>query len=268
VCTTQALEIDAAADSHVGLRRKNNEDSFAAIPRLGLFMVADGLGGKPAGEVASMMAVTIVQASIEEDDPDDTMPFGVSQTRDRDEARLILSVHRANRGIFDTSRDRLETRGMATTFAGLLLTPEAAYIAHVGDSRVYRFRRGRLEQLTRDHSVLEELLQQGDLMLEDVGGLAANLNAVTRALGTDETVEIDTRVEHTEPGDLFLVCSDGLWGPVPDASIHAILTAQPELSAATAALIDCANEHGGPDNVTCVLARVRACARKEAPSAG
>jgi PPM family protein phosphatase len=264
MCTMPAIEIEAAANSHVGRRRKNNEDSFAALPELGLFMVADGLGGNAAGEIASQMAVTIVKASIEEDDPDDTMPFGFGEARDRDEARLILSLRRANRGILDASRYRIETRGMATTFAGVLLTPAAAYIAHVGDSRVYRFRGGRLEQLTRDHSVLEELLQQGELMIDDEGGLPAHLNAVTRALGIDKAVEIETRVEPTDPGDLFLVCSDGLWGPVPDAGIAAILAAHTDLDAAAAALIDCATERGGPDNVTCVLVRVRTeCLRTE-----
>jgi PPM family protein phosphatase len=254
VCPT--LAIDAAADSHVGRRRQNNEDSFAALPELGLFMVADGLGGKPAGEIASRMAINAVRASLEEDDLDDTWPPGIVCSEHRDGARLALGVERANRCIFDTSRYQPEIRGMATTFAGVLLSPAMAFSAHVGDSRVYRFREGKLEQLTRDHTVFEELLEHAEREIEEFGGLANSMNAVTRALGSHETVDVDTRVERSEPGDVFLVCSDGLWGAVPEAEIATILATTPNLCAATAVLIDRANEYGGPDNVTCVLARV------------
>jgi serine/threonine protein phosphatase PrpC len=254
VCPTIAL--DAAADSHVGRRRQNNEDSFAALPELGLFMVADGLGGKPAGEVASRLAINAVRASMEEDDMEDTWPPGFVCWEHRDGARLALSVQRANRYIFDTSRYQPQTRGMATTFAGLLVSPAGAFVAHVGDSRVYRFRSDTLEQLTRDHTVFEALLEDAEHELEDFGALGNSLHAVTRALGRHETVEVDTRIERAEPGDVFLVCSDGLWGTVPEAEIIAVLGTTRDLRAATALLIDRANERGGPDNVTCVLARV------------
>ncbi|WP_437535166.1 protein phosphatase 2C domain-containing protein [Sorangium sp. So ce726] len=130
------LAIEAAAQSDVGRRRSRNEDSFAALPCLGLFMVADGLGGNAAGEVASRMAIEVVKSCFEVDeDLEETWPYGTGSAHDRDEVRLVLSVRRANRAIYEASQRQEETRGMATTFAGVLLGPGMAYIAHVGDSR-------------------------------------------------------------------------------------------------------------------------------------
>ncbi|WP_437741687.1 protein phosphatase 2C domain-containing protein [Sorangium sp. So ce1504] len=253
------LAIEAAAQSDVGQRRSHNEDSFAVLPCLGLFMVADGLGGHAAGEVASRMAIEVVKSCFEEaGDLEETWPYGAATPHDRDEVRLVMSVRRANRAIYEASQRQKETRGMATTFAGVLLAPGMAYIAHVGDTRVYRMRDGRLERLTRDHTLLEELLREGDRdsMLEAIEALNDRASAVTRALGCDENVEIESRVEATLPGDVFLVCSDGLWGPVPEKRIAGVLGAHRDLSLAASLLIDLANEHGGPDNVTCVLARL------------
>ncbi|MGK3968876.1 PP2C family serine/threonine-protein phosphatase [Sorangium sp. So ce118] len=251
------LAIEAAAQSDVGRRRRHNEDSFAALPCLGLFMVADGLGGNAAGEVASRMAIEVVKSCFaEEEDLEDTWPYGAARPHDRDEVRLVLSVRRANRAIYEASQQQEENRGMATTFAGVLLGPGMAYIAHVGDSRVYRMRGGKLERLTRDHTLLQELLRDGDGALAALEALSDRASAVTRALGCDESVAIESRVEATAPGDVFLLCSDGLWGPVPEGRIEGVLQAHQELSLAANLLVNLANEHGGPDNVTCVLARL------------
>ncbi|MDC0684359.1 PP2C family protein-serine/threonine phosphatase [Sorangium atrum] len=157
------LAIEAAAHSDVGRRRSHNEDSFAALPCLGLFMVADGLGGNAAGEVASRMAIEVVKSCFEvAEDLEETWPYGTGSSHDRDEVRLVMSVRRANRAIYDASQRQERTRGMATTFAGVLLGAGMAYIAHVGDTRVYRMRGGKLERLTRDHTLLEELLHGGE----------------------------------------------------------------------------------------------------------
>ncbi|WP_437875743.1 PP2C family protein-serine/threonine phosphatase [Sorangium sp. So ce513] len=251
------LAIEAAAHSDVGRRRSHNEDSFAALPCLGLFMVADGLGGHAAGEVASRMAIEVVKSCFEEEgDLEDTWPYGTGSAHDRDEVRLMLSVRRANRAIYEAGQRQEQMRGMATTFAGVLLGPGMAYIAHVGDSRVYRMRGGRLERLTQDHTLLAELLEEGDGALSALEALSDRANAVTRALGCGENVDIESRVEATAPGDIFLVCSDGLWGPVPEERIAAVLGAHRDLSVAASVLVELANEHGGPDNVTCVLARL------------
>ncbi|MDC0684356.1 PP2C family protein-serine/threonine phosphatase [Sorangium atrum] len=250
------LAIEAAAHSDVGRRRSHNEDSFAALPCVGLFMVADGLGGNAAGEVASRMAIEVVKSCFEEgEELEETWPYGTATPHDRDEVRLVLSVRRANRAIYEASQQQ-EVRGMATTFAGVLLGRGMAYIAHVGDSRVYRMRGGRLERLTRDHTLLEELLGDSDGAREAVEALSERASVVTRALGCEKSVDIESRVEATKPGDLFLVCSDGLWGPVPEARIEGVLGRHRDLSLAASLLVDIANENGGPDNVTCVLARL------------
>ncbi|WP_437894174.1 PP2C family protein-serine/threonine phosphatase [Sorangium sp. So ce124] len=251
------LAIEAAALSDVGRRRSHNEDSFAALPCIGLFMVADGLGGNAAGEVASRMAIEVVKSCFDVDeDLEETWPYGTGSAHDRDEVRLVLSVRRANRAIYEASQRRDEVRGMATTFAGVLLGPGMAYIAHVGDTRVYRMRGGKLERLTRDQTLLEELLGPGDGALAALQALNGLADAVTRALGCDKSIDIESRVEATAPGDIFLVCSDGLWGPVPEARIEGVLGRHRDLSLAANLLVDIANEHGGPDNVTCVLARL------------
>src|SRR5262249_25701940 len=153
----------------------------------------------------------------EEDDPDDTWPYAAGRATDRDEARLAWSLRRANREIFAAGRRDVEKRGMGTTFAGVLVGAAGAYIAHVGDSRVYRYRGRRLERLTRDHTVLEDLLREGSPSVEELGGLDEEIAyRITRALGTDPAVDVATRVEAIQPGDTLLLCTDGLWGPVPD----------------------------------------------------
>ena len=250
------LRIEAAGGSHLGKVRANNEDSFAALPALGLFMVADGLGGRAAGEVASRMAVDIVRACIEEDDPNDTWPYGRNTEADRDEARLVWSVRRANREIEAEGQRIAGKRGMGTTFTGALVSGEKVYLAHVGDSRIYRLRRGRLAALTRDHTVLEDLLRQHGAEAPELRDLAPEIACrLTRALGTDKAVEVEARVEAAEAGDVLLLCSDGLWGPVDEDEIAATLAWSASVPAIVSGLSGRALEEGGPDNVTCVVVR-------------
>ena len=247
--------LEAAGGSHVGCVRKRNEDSYAVLPELGLLMVADGIGGRPGGEVASRMVVDAVRACFEEDDPDETWPWAFDGTKDRDEARLVLSLRRANREILAAGR-RAGMGGMGTTFAGVLVAAGGAYIAHAGDSRVYRLRGERLEALTRDHTVLEELLRQGSPSLEALGGIDEAIACrITRALGTEPSVDVETRVEAVEAGDVLLVCSDGLWGPVPADEIATTLAWSVSPQGIVAGLMGRALEHGGSDNVTCVVVR-------------
>jgi protein phosphatase len=143
---------------------------------------------------------------------------------------------------------------MATTFAGLHVVDDLAYIAHVGDSRIYRCRRGRIELLTEDHSLYNEFVRRGEPLPEGIDPIIAR-SVVTRALGMERTVEVEMRIERLDPGDLILLCSDGLTGPVADDEIADVLIAAPDLQAAVHLLIDVANQRGGPDNVTCVVAR-------------
>jgi protein phosphatase len=248
--------IEAAAQTHVGLRRQRNEDSFAALPDLGLFLVADGLGGGAAGDIASQLAVITVTSFFQQADADATWPHGVDPSRDHDEVRLILGVWRANRRILEAARDNPACDGMATTLSGLLVSKEGAYLAHVGDSRIYRFREGQLERMTRDHTMLGDYVEKHGPLPSHLAGIGGQ-HLLTRALGADKKVRVDTRVERPQAGDLMLLCSDGLTGVVTDDEIAAILREPTDLSTAAERLIERANEGGGPDNVTVVLVRWR-----------
>lgn len=256
VIVTRPLRMEAAGGTHVGLQREHNEDSFAVDVDLGLFLVADGIGGAASGEIASQMAVDIVHAGFQDEhDVEITQPLQV-ESAGPTQQRLLFWLWKANEEIFDVGSRELRHRGMATTFVGVHANPAAGvmHIAHVGDSRVYRYREERLEQLTEDHSLLNEFLRRGESLPEPIDPVLAK-SVVTRALGMERTIEVEVQVEDIKPGDLLLLCSDGLSGPVPEEEIIEVLDDTPDLEAAVAALIDRANEHGGPDNVTCVLVR-------------
>jgi len=219
------LHIDAAAGTHVGCIRTNNEDSFASLPELGLFMVADGIGGRPGGEVASRMAVEAVRAYYQQEDPEQTWPYGFDRSQDRDEAALVQALRRANAAIFEKAVRESTLRGMGTTFAGALVRGGRVYLAHVGDSRIYRFRKG------------------------------ASARMILRAVGTSRRVDVETRSESVRPGDTLLVCSDGLWEAVPDDAIAATLTWPGRAEVIVSGLIGRALERRARDNVTCVVVR-------------
>jgi protein phosphatase len=242
------LHIEAAGQTHTGRVRAANEDSFAVLPHLNLFMVADGMGGHAHGEVASQMAVHTV-----EDFFDDPM-LGPSASVEQAQARLLDGIKLANRRILRAARLDPRKRGMGTTFAGVLVQGSTACVAHVGDSRVYRLREGRLEQLTQDHTALREVPVRTDR-----GMVAVEIRSVrqvlTRALGLWETVEVDARIEQVKADDIFLICSDGLAGVVDEDGIIGILETDAPLDTNAWALIELANEYGGPDNVTCVILR-------------
>ncbi|AGP32925.1 phosphoprotein phosphatase [Sorangium cellulosum] len=260
------LVFEAAGITHPGMVRDTNEDSFAILEPRGLFLVADGMGGRAAGEVASRMAIDTVRDFF--DDPDSTWPVAVSvgppTTRGSD-ARyvdqglplLVAGIQLANGRIFSAARRDREKRGMGTTFAAALARDGFIAIAHVGDSRVYRLRDHRLEQLTRDHSLVNECIRLGHLLPEQASSFPLQ-HVITRALGTDEAVEVETRIDAVESGDVLLLCSDGLSGVVPAQDIASILGERVDLAEITMRLVKRANENGGPDNVTCVVVRWRA----------
>jgi serine/threonine protein phosphatase PrpC len=257
------LIFEAAGRTHPGMVRDTNEDSFAILEPRGLFLVADGMGGRAAGEVASKMAIETVRDFF--DDPDSTWPIAVGvgpPTMRASEARyvdqglplLVAGIQLANGRIFSAARRDREKRGMGTTFAAALARDGFVAIAHVGDSRVYRLRDHRLELLTRDHSLLNECLRLGHILPEQASSFPLQ-HVITRALGTDEAVEVETRIDTIESGDLLLLCSDGLSGAVAAHEIAAILEDHPDLGEITMRLIKRANENGGPDNVTCIVVR-------------
>jgi protein phosphatase len=250
------LRIEATGQTHPGKKRRRNDDSFAVLPHLGLFLVADGLGGLSNGDLASRMAVDTIRSFFEQPDPDRTWPFGVDPTRDHDEARLILAVWRANRNVYDAGQNDVSKRGMGTTLSGVLVSGERIYLAHVGDSRVYRLRDQHLTRLTDDHTALAEYMRAHGPLPPHLAGISGK-NALTRALGTHKKVQVDTRVDQVMPGDLLLLCSDGLTAVVTDDEIAAALRQPVEIANTAEELIERANARGGPDNVTCVLVRWR-----------
>ncbi|HEY0872897.1 MAG TPA: protein phosphatase 2C domain-containing protein [Vicinamibacterales bacterium] len=258
---TPALPLTWAVRSDNGLRRTSNEDSHTSRPDLGLFIVADGMGGHVAGEVASRVAVESIAAFIEETsgaDRNRTWPFPFEPELSLEANRLKAAFRLANRRIAAAIADSQDLRGMATTASAILHGPTHSCVGHIGDSRVYMFRGDTLTQLTNDHSWVEEQVRAGTLT-----PAAARLhpwrNVVTRALSGGEDPDVDVVEIHPEPGDRFLLCSDGLFGVVPDERIADIVgdrTASPEEICGR--LIAAANAAGGPDNITAMLLQVDA----------
>ncbi|MGK4001351.1 Stp1/IreP family PP2C-type Ser/Thr phosphatase [Sorangium sp. So ce1036] len=245
-----------AGETNVGRKRNHNEDNFGIMVEYGLFMVADGMGGHASGEVASKMAVDAMQDFFAQtqDDPERTWPYKMDRSKGYEENRLITGIKLANLRIYETAQREAKKRGMGTTFVGIFTANDGVYVAHVGDSRVYRFRDGKLEMLTEDHSLLNDYIKMKRLTPEEIANFP-HKNVIVRALGMKDTVKVDTRFEVPQLNDTYILCSDGLSGPVPDAEMAQILAEHQDIQVATSKLIERANENGGPDNVTCVLVR-------------
>jgi serine/threonine protein phosphatase PrpC len=233
-----------AAHTDVGLRRRGNEDSHALDATLGLCLVADGMGGHSAGQVASRLAAdAVVNALRESKGAEGTLA-----------EKLRDAIEAANHEIYAASRQKSEHMGMGTTVVALLVEGDRGAIAHVGDSRVYRVRGGRIRQLTDDHSIVGELLRRHEIS-EDDAREHPHRHVLTRALGVRGHVQPDLAELTLLPGDQFVLCSDGLTNHVEDSEIAKLLSESSELEAACAALIELANGRGGEDNITVVLAR-------------
>jgi len=236
-----------AALTDVGLRRRGNEDRFAIDPELGLCLVADGMGGHSAGQVASALAAETVLASLRE--------------RKGSEAsaseKLRGALEDANSAIYQAARQNSEYAGMGTTVVALLVEGERAALAHVGDSRAYRLRGGRIRQLTDDHSVVGELLRRHEITADDARD-HPHRHMLTRALGVRGHVQPDLAELTLARGDHFLLCSDGLTNHVEDHEIAKLSAEFDDLHACCAALIKLANRRGGEDNITVALASCEA----------
>ena len=249
--------IAIAGRTDTGRVRGHNEDAVGWDDRLGLLVLADGMGGLQAGEVASTMAVEVVKRRVA-DVVRDLPPGQFDEPSGYALASLAVgrAVLEANETIFRVASSQPQCAGMGTTLVVVLLHDNRFTVAHVGDSRLYRMREGAFEQLTVDHSLVQELVDQGFYTPEEAR-TAANRNIVTRALGIGEEVRYDLREEMALAGDLFLLCSDGLTDMLEDARIHAILSEnQGSLEEAARRLVREANEHGGGDNISVLLARV------------
>lgn len=251
------MQLKSAGRSDVGRQREHNEDAFSILDDYRLFIVADGMGGHRAGDVASKLATeSMVEFFETTRDGDNTWPFHFDPNLTQEENRLITSVKVANRRIYETSLRNSEVRGMGTTIVSVVFSNRRLYVAHVGDSRCYRIRNDEIELLTRDHSLRNDyLLVMPDMTEEQQEELPKNV--ITRALGMSDNVVVDLRPEIPKQGDIYLLCSDGLSGMVSDDRMLDIVREhRANLSAAVERLIDQANEEGGEDNVTAVLVAV------------
>jgi protein phosphatase len=231
-----------AGETNAGRKRRRNEDSFVCDPPL--FAVADGMGGAQAGEVASSLAAAALRERGHDAD-------------DGGERSVVDLIQEANRRVHQRALDDETASGMGTTITAALFGPEGSVaIGHVGDSRAYRLRDGRHEQLTDDHSLVAELVRRGELSPEEAE-VHPQRSVITRALGTDPDVDVDAFTVETQAGDLFLLCSDGLTTMVDADTIGSVIARnRSDLRAAARALIDEANARGGDDNITAVLFEV------------
>jgi serine/threonine protein phosphatase PrpC len=250
------LRIEFAGDTHVGQKRDTNQDALLLLPEEDLFVVADGMGGHLSGEVASALAVeTMKDFYIDSgEDSDITWPFRTEGAHGYHASRLIVAIKLANLRVFETSQSGRQYKGMGTTVVGMYYADGDLYLGHVGDSRAYRLRGGTLEQLTEDHSLLNDFKKNIRMSQEDEDRFPYK-NIIVRALGMKDTVEVDVRKTRPLAGDVVLLCSDGLNGELADETIRRVLLEEQNLTRACARLIRMANEAGGKDNITVAVAR-------------
>lgn len=253
------MRVDSGSVTDVGRKRKSNEDNYCANDEEGLYVVADGMGGHAAGEVASELVTETIEEFIKltSSDRDITWPFGVDETLTLSGNRLKTAIRYANRKLLERIKESAEYEGMATTVAAVLVEKDKANIAHVGDSRVYLVRDGELRLLTNDHSWVNEQVMSG-LIDSDQARTHPLRNVVTRALGGKESLEVDMQVLELRDGDLLLLCSDGLTSMVEDVEILEVVKAGGnEVNAVARKLVEAANSSGGEDNITAVALSFR-----------
>ena len=245
------------AATDVGKVRDHNEDNFLVDKALNLFVVADGMGGHAAGEIASAIAVKSMRDVVKQNtDLIEAFREGSQIASARDVLTMLEhAVQNACAEIHELAERETEKRGMGTTLSGLLIINNRGFIAHVGDSRIYLLRGGRVVQLTEDHSLINELVKRGKMSREEAEQ-SPYKNAVTRAVGVYESVEVDTIDFDVLPGDQFLLASDGLTGYLKDEDIPPILGEKDDIKEIPAAFIDLANNRGGKDNITTIVIRL------------
>lgn len=247
------MRITSAGITNVGMKRQNNEDNYLINDALGVYVVCDGMGGHAGGEYASQIAVTTVEevlANIRDENPDGEGATDEQITQEK----IKYAVRLAGKRIYERAQADPEFRGMGTTAVILLFRKGMAYLAHVGDSRGYLIRGGEITQRTEDHSWVNEQIKAG-LITPETAKHHRFRNIITRSLGFQEEVEIDTQVLRAEPGDLYLLCSDGLSNLVEDDEMREMLVEQ-SFQETLRQLVEIACQRGGDDNITAVIARV------------
>ena len=252
-----AGKIKIAEITDVGMVRDHNEDAIGSNADVGLLVLADGMGGYNAGEVASGIAVqTITELAVEGAGREERNDVDPHSGMMRQTIVLRDAIARANKIIYQTAQSQSHCEGMGTTLVAAMFYDNRISIAHVGDSRCYRLRGGVFEQLTMDHSLLQELVDRG-FYSEEEAQRSTNRNYVTRALGVEPSVEVEVQEFDVLPGDVYLLCSDGLPDMVEDEDIHlTIKTFNASLDVVGQQLVQLTNDHGGRDNVSIMLAEV------------
>ncbi len=244
--------------SDPGMVRSHNEDSVAVDPQIGLAVLADGMGGYNAGEVASGIAVAMIREGVGKALAEPHRPAGdAAAAVARAEGIMREQASRANASIHQSALTQPQYAGMGTTLVCALFSMNRVTVGHIGDSRLYRLRGDSFEQITRDHSLLQEQIDSGMISREDARH-SMNKNLVTRALGVDPVVETEIHTYPVIPGDIYLMCSDGLSDMIPDAEIHSTLDMlKANLQLAADQLVQIANDYGGRDNVSVILVQVK-----------
>jgi protein phosphatase len=240
------IQFTCAGRTDVGIVRSGNEDNYLMLPDRAVFIVADGMGGHAAGEVASEMAVRIVAQQL-----GDLDGLDASATAER----LRVAIKEANAAIFERTLTEHDKRGMGTTATALVLSDRQYLIGQVGDSRAYLLRDGQLLQLTKDHSYVQEQVDAGYLS-PDEARTHPYSNVITRCVGANDDVAPDTYVGTVHPGDMFLLASDGLTGMIDDPRLHDIMKSSPDPQRLVEQLVAEANRLGGLDNITAIVVRI------------
>jgi protein phosphatase len=245
---TAVVHYTAAAVTDRGRKRPSNEDAFGFSVEAGVYVVCDGMGGAAAGEVASSLAVDEVLRMVTHRGDDDNIPLVTAAEK---------AIYAANEAIYSRAQRNQRLSGMGTTLVVMAAKESHVWVLNIGDSRCYRYRQGRLEQLTLDHSLVEEQVRMGRMTQGEA--LRSPLrNVITRALGTQCQVTPDVFESEVEPGDLFLLCSDGLTRELSDSTIQSQLSRDLPLRVLSTRLVEAAKKAGGHDNITCLLVRAEA----------
>jgi protein phosphatase len=251
------MRVRFAGETNVGMKRAHNEDSFFLPESERLAIVADGMGGHASGEVASRMAVETISSFFKatQDEQQMTWPFKMDRGHRYDVNRMVTAIKLANLKIHEQAQKDPRCHGMGTTVVSTLFLDDAIVVGHVGDSRLYRRREGSFEQITEDHSLLNDYIRMKHLSPEEIAAFP-HKNVIVRALGMKDTVQVDVHVDSPRLGDIYLLCSDGLSGMITDPQIAEILAEERDLDVLCERLITLANKNGGLDNITVVAIRV------------
>jgi len=251
------MRVRFAGDSNVGMKRAHNEDSFYLPESERLAIVADGMGGHASGEVASRMAVETISGFFKatQEEQQLTWPFKMDKGHRYDVNRMVTAIKLANLKIHEQAQKDPRCHGMGTTVVSALFLDDALVVGHVGDSRLYRRRDGAFEQITEDHSLLNDYIKMKHLSPDEIAAFP-HKNVIVRALGMKDTVQVDVHVDAPRLGDVYLICSDGLSGMIKDEDMAEIAASERDLDVVCERLITTANKNGGLDNITVVAVRL------------